>query len=179
VIDHDGANGWYTASQRLYTYGGRLMRMQHITPPKSGPCVIVRADLLEFSNPPYRGAWADRIIAGGEQEYLTLLERHRLPVDTLAAVGLGHFCDFMKTSGHPIEPLPFPANVVINHGDSMSTAGGVNGYSAISTLGFIKRTVKWTPTFRIITPAIRREFHIPSDQNIPAAYRATGSVFWR
>ena len=46
VEANPGANGWYTASQRFYTYGGRLMRLQRIGGGAAGPCVIVRRDLL-------------------------------------------------------------------------------------------------------------------------------------
>ena len=58
VADRRGANGWYTASQLFYTYGGRLMRRQRIQPPASGPCVIVRTDLLTFERPPFTAEWA-------------------------------------------------------------------------------------------------------------------------
>ena len=179
VASHHGANGWYTASQRFYTYGGQLMRLQQIKDPASGPCVIVRSDLLQFAKPPFAGAWAERIARGGEQDYLDLLGRHGVEVCTLAAVGLGYFKAFMEEQGHPLAPLPFPANIVINHKDSVSTTGGANGYPLISRLGVLKRSIRFLPTLRLATSGIRREFHIPSNQDIPPGYMTGGSVFWR
>ena len=72
VAGRPGANGWYTTSQFFYTYGGRLMRRQPIASPASGPCVIVRTDLLTFERPPFTAEWARIIAAGGEQRYLRL-----------------------------------------------------------------------------------------------------------
>lgn len=178
VSQHHGANGWYTTTQRFYTYGGRLMRLQQIKDPASGPCVIVRSDLLEFEAPPFTGRWAQRVARGGEQAYLDYLSRHGVEVCTLAAVGLGHYKAFMAEEGHPLDPLPFAANIVINHKDSVSTAGGRHGYPLISSLSSLKRTIRWLPTFRLAAAAVRREFQIPDSRDIPQAYRG-GSVFWR
>jgi len=174
-----GGNGWYNASQRFYTYGGQLMRLQHIAGDAAGPCVIVRSDLLAFARPPFRGAWVDRTVADGEQDYLALLARQNVEVSELAAVGLGHYRAYMAERGTPLSPLPFAGNVVINHQDSMSTAGGVHGYQPISSLGALKRSVRWLPTLRWASSATRREFSIPPNSEIPAAYRGGASVFWR
>lgn len=179
VAGHPGAHGWYTTSQRFYTYGGQLMRLQRIKDPASGPCVIVRRDLLAFEAPPFTGAWARRVARGGEQNYLDLLARHGLEVCTLAAVGLGYFKEFMLEQGHLLEPLPFAANVVINHTDSVSTTGGTNGYQLLSRLATLKRSMRFLPTLRLATAELCREFHIPPNHHIPAAYKTGGSVFWR
>jgi hypothetical protein len=174
-----GANGWYTTSQFFYTYGGRLMRHQSIAAPASGPCLIVRADLLTFDRPPFTAQWARTIAEGGEQRYIHCLERHDIEVCVLAAVGIGHYRQFMADRGHALDPLPFAGNVVINHKDSMSTTGGTHGYQVMSQLSALKRSVRWLPTLRYASAAVRAEFSIPEDHEIPAAYRGSASVFWR
>ena len=179
VAEQRGAAGWYTTSQRFYAYGGRLMRLQQIQPPASGPCVIVRTDLLTFAAPPFDAPWADMLRRGGEDVYLAFLARRGVEVCVLAAVGLGHYREFMAAAGHPLAELPFAANVVINHGDSASTTGGNNGYQSLSGLGSLKRAVRWLPTLRLASDSIRREFHIPPDVEIPHRFRGGGSVFWR
>ena len=179
VMARRGGAGWYTTSQRFYRYGGYVMRLQQIRPPASGPCVIVRSDLLTFASPPFVTAWAETLRAGGEQAYVDLLARRGVEVCVLAAVGISHYRGFMADAGQPLEPLPFAANVVINHADSMSTTGGANGYQWLSTMGSLKRTVRWLPTLRLALPGLRREFHIPPDREIPSGFRGGASVFWR
>jgi hypothetical protein len=179
VDANPGANGWYTTSQRFYTYGGRLMRLQQINGGAAGPCVIVRRDLLTFATPPFQGAWVDLVRAGGEERYLECLSRHRREVCELAAVGLGYYRGFMAARGQPLAALPFAANVVINHKDSMSTAGGQHGFPLMSSLGSLKRSIRWLPSLRLATASVRDEFHIPATGEIPDAYRGGASVFWR
>ncbi len=177
---HRGGNGWYTNRQRFYTYGGRVMRLHHITPPGSGPCVMVRADLLTYAQPPFAGAWADRIIRGGEQNYMAILASHQREINILAAVGIAYYHDYMREMGHPLAPLPFAGNVVINHGDSMSTSGGTHGYQLRSGLRAARWAARLLPTMRLATAAIRQEFGLPSADQVPAPFRrAGGSVFWR
>jgi len=171
--------GWYSSSQRLFTYGGSLSRLMQVPHPRSGPFVLLRSDALQFDAPPFSGEWVAIVEGGGEHDYLRLLARHRQAVCTLAAVGHAHYVTFMSRIGQPLQPLPFPANLVINHPDSMSTAGGVNGYPVMSALGRLKRSLRWVPTLRVATPAIRREFHVPPGGQIPAPYRGVASVFWR
>lgn len=179
-------NGWYSATQRFFVYGGTVSRLISIPQPRSGPFVMVRSDLLQFNSEPFSGAWVDIVVgrdepaAGrGEHEYLELLARHRQPVCTLAAVGHNHYLTLMERLSRPLRPLPFPANLVINHPDSMSTAGGPYGYQPLSKLGYAKRSVRWLPTIRIVTPAMRREFMIPPKSAIPTQFRGGASVFWR
>lgn len=179
VAANRGAAGWYTVSQRFYTYGGVLMRLQRIQAPASGPCAIVRSDLLTFASPPFTASWAGLLRQGGESGYLDLLAGRGVEVCVLAAVGIAHYRNFMAAAGHPLAPLPFAANVVINHADSTSTTGGPNGYQPLSLLGSLKRSVRWLPTLRLATPRIRREFHIPPDREIPARFRGGASVFRR
>lgn len=174
----DGA-GWYSSSQRFFTYGGSLSRLMQVPPPRSGPFVLVRSDALQFDAPPFSGEWVAIVEGGGEHDYLRLLARHQQAVCTLAAVGHAHYVTFMSRIGQPLQPLPFPANLVINHRDSMSTAGSANGYPVMSALGRLKRSLRWVPTLRVATSAIRREFHVPPDAQIPAPYRGGASVFWR
>ncbi len=174
-----GGNGWYATSQRFYTYGGRLMRLQKIGGGAAGPCVVVRRDLLTFGHPPFSGPWFDLVHGGGEDRYLECLSRHRREVCELAAAGLGHYRAFMSAIGHPLAPLPFAANVVINHKDSVSTTGSTHGYQLMSSLGSLKRSLRWMPSLRLATPAVRQEFHIPATREIPDTYRGGASVFWR
>jgi hypothetical protein len=179
VAARRGASGWYTGAQRFYTYGGTLMRLQRIGEPAAGPCVIVRSDLLAFDAPPFHGRWRDLVAEGGEARYLQLLSRHGVEVCTLAAAGIGHYRTLMASQGHPLDPLPFAGNIVINHKDSMSTTGGAHGYPLLSGLGSLRRSLRWLPTLRLATPSVRREFRIPPDREIPAPYRGGASVFWR
>ncbi len=177
---HRGSNGWYTETQRFYTYGGRVMRLHNILSPGSGPCVIARTDLLTFARPPFSGTWADRIIQGGEQEYMTILASHQREINILAAVGIAYYNDYMRELGHPLVPLPFAGNVVINHGDSMSTSGGTNGYRLRSRLSALRWGLRLLPTMRYATAALKAEFNLPGWDQIPRAFRRTGgSVFWR
>ena len=171
--------GWYSSSQRLFTYGGTLSRLMQVPHPRSGPFVIVRREALQFDAPPFSGDWVAIVAAGGEHEYLHLLARHGQAVCTLAAAGHAHYVTLMARLGQPLRPLPFPANLVINHPDSMSTAGGVNGYPMLSTLGRLRRSLRWVPTLRVTTSVMRREFHVPDRGEIPAEYRGGASVFWR
>jgi hypothetical protein len=179
VAAHAGAVGWYNAAQYFYTYGGALTRLQRIADPASGPCAVVRTELLSFQAPPFHGRWADLVAGGGEQTYLDLLARHGVEVCTLAAAGLGHYRRLMAMEGRPLAPLPFAGNVVINHPDSMSTTGGVHGYRPISRYRFVRRAIGWIPTLRLATRALRHEFQVPATADIPPAYRGGGSIFWR
>lgn len=189
VADHHGENGWYCSSQLFYTYGGRLMRRVDVQGSGVGPCVIVRADLLTFAAPPFSGAWVDLVLAGEESNYLRMLGRHGERVNELAAVGLGHYPEFMTSQGHALKPLPFPANVVINHPDSTSfVAGGVGSYHHVRFaqhtalrrfLCWAKQRIAWLPTLRLATRSLRREFLIPPEGDIPRRYRTGGSLFWR
>lgn len=189
VAEGHGATGWYSASELFYTYGGRLLRYHKIAGMRSGPCVILRSDLAEFAVPPFKGEWTDIIKRGGEERYLGLLARHGEKTSVLAAVGLGNFREFMIQRGQPLLPMPFPANVVINHSDSTShVPGGMGSYYFVGipqrfsrrvALSRLKQRMRWLPTLRLLSPSLRREFSIPPDSEIPAAYRTSGSLFWR
>jgi len=180
VADHRGENGWYCPSEMFYTYGGRFMRLFDIPAPCAGPCVIVRANLLQFTKPPFYGAWTELIIAGGESTYLRLLGRHDEMVNTLAAVGLGHYREYMSNEGYPLNALPFPGNVIINHRDSTSfVAGGLGSYEAMGFQRAVKRCLRFLPSVRLMTRSLRREFLIPSKEEIPLRYRNGDSIFWR
>jgi hypothetical protein len=173
-----GANGWFSPSQLFYRYGGRVFRVSEIVPPKSGPFVVVRSDLLEFNTPPFSGEWVRLVQHDREFEYLRLLARHQLPVCTLAAAGHGHYPTLMSRLGKDLQPLPFSANLVINHPDSMSTSGGTHGFAMLSSVGSLRRSLRWLPTLRPTTSSVLSEYHVPTDREIPASYRG-GSVFWR
>jgi hypothetical protein len=180
VDDHRGENGWCCSSEIFYTLGGRLARFFRMQAPAAGPCVIVRADLLQFAFPPFAGHWADLIRAGGEDHYLKLLERRAARVNTLAAVGHNHYLTLMKLEGHPLRSLPFPGNVVINHNDSMSfVEGGAGSFQPLSLRTRAKRFLQFLPSMRLMSPSLRSEFSVPSNKEIPRAYRNAGSVFWR
>jgi hypothetical protein len=178
IASHRGANGWYSASQLFYAYGGRLVRRSSIVPPRSGPFVAVRRDLIAFDRPPFSGEWLKIVESGGEFHYLSLLARHNVAVCTLAGAGHGYYPTLMERTGHPLAPLPFPANLVINHADSMSSTGWQHGYASLSKLGSLRRSVRWLPTLRAATSGMLREYRVPPSEAIPAEYR-NGSVFWR
>ena len=164
--------------------------LQKIPFPNSGPCVIVRANLLTFSTPPFSGAWIESsILSGGEEEYLKLLEKRSKPACKLAAVGHQNFVRFASHEGWTLEPLPFPGNIVINHWDLTShVSGGAGSYHCDRGLpssafrkacGKLKRRVKMLPSLRPITRTLRTEFAISDDEEIPARFRHGGSIFWR
>ena len=188
VDAHRGENGWYCASEMFYTYGGSLLRYFDIPGMSAGPCVIIRSDLLSFESPPFSGAWTDILVSGGESNYLDLLNRRGEDVNVVAAIGLGHYRRLMSDAGHALEPLPFPANVVINHRDSTSfVAGGIGSYYQAGPprsvfrqfLSRTKQRLSWLPTLRYATPSLRQEFLIPANCDIPIQYRVAGSIFWR
>jgi hypothetical protein len=169
--------GWYSASQYFYSYGGRLARFSKVGGQASGPFVAIRSDLLKFSTPPFLRHPGDTFTAWGDESYVETLSRYGVPVCVLAAIGHGHYRSYLAGEGHELQPLPFPANLVINHGDSMSTSGGKDGYPVRSALGWLRHSVRLLPTLTLATPSLRREYQIPRD--IPARYQSSGSVFWR
>jgi hypothetical protein len=188
VAANPGANGWYATSEYFYTYGGRMARFFQLQGMSAGPCVVIRGDLLTFASPPFAGDWTSIVLKGGESDYLRFLGRHGEPVNILAAVGLGNYREFTTQEGYPLQPMPFPTNVVINHLESTShVAGGIGSYHHGSAkypawrilLSRVKQRIKWLPTLRYMTRTIRREFSIPLDSEIPEAYRGGGSIFWR
>jgi hypothetical protein len=129
------------------------------------------------------------VLAGGELNYLKMLSRRGERVNELAAVGLGHYGEFMTNAGHPLKPLPFPSNVVINHVDSTSfVAGGIGSYQHMRFsrhtalrrfFSRAKQRIAWLPTLRTATRSLRREFLIPPDEDIPRRYRTGSSILWR
>jgi hypothetical protein len=189
VAEGGGSPGWYSTSEMFYTYGGRVLRDYEIGGLSSGPCVVVRSDLLEFGIPPYRGTWADIISGGGETHYLDLLARHGQNTSALAAVGLQNYRVYMEGRGYPLLPMPFAGNIVINHSDSMShVPGGIGAYhfagkqaglTLRTALSRCRQIVRWLPTFRLMTKRLRQEFSVPDDARIPAAYLNRGSIYWR
>ena len=179
VSDHRGENGWYCPFVLFHAYGGHLVRSARISAPASAPFAIVRTDLLKFEVPPFRSAWTELVIRGGEAEYLALLSRRCEVVNTLAAVGLAHYREYMAIEGHPLEPLPFPGIVMINHSDSTSfVSGGLGSYQPEEYYAALKRYVRWLPSLQLVGPALRREFLIPAKDEIPRRYQR-GSIFWR
>jgi hypothetical protein len=183
------APGWYSAAELFYTYGGILFRVHVVQGTSSGPCVIVRSDLFEFALPPFTGEWTEVIKRGGEARYLDLLARHGEKTCLLAAVGLQNFREYMTCRGQSLRPIPFPANLVINHSDSTShVAGGIGSYEFVrkrprsslrQVFGSLKRCARLLTTFRPVTAELRHEFSIPRIYEIPRRYRAGGSLFWR
>jgi hypothetical protein len=189
VATNRGANGWYTPAEFYHAYGSRWVRKNSRPPTMSGPGVIVRSNLLKFAMPPFTGDWLNMIVEGGERPYAELLARQNRKINTLAAVGLAYFQRLMTADGHPLEALPFPGNVVINHLDSTSHVPGGIG-TAVSEepaapapfrmhLGRLKRVALSLPSVRPLTHALRSEFTIPAPDVVPVAYRGRGSMFSR
>jgi hypothetical protein len=189
VAAHAGAPGWHSTSELFYTYGGRLLRDHKLPDMCSGPCVILRSDLVEFASPPFEGEWCEIIKRGGEGHYLQLLARHHEKTCVLAAVGLQNFREYMARRGQALLPMPFAANIVINHSDSTShVPGGIGSYDFAGraqrpalrpALAKLRQGIRWLPTLRLLTPELRREFSVPPSAEIPPARRNGGSVFWR
>jgi len=189
VARRRGANGWYTPSEFYYAYGSRWLRSNQRPASGSGPGVIVRSDLLEFASSPYSGVWLETILQGGERRFAELLARRSQRINTLAAVGLANFQKLMLAEGRPLEPLPFPGNVVINHSDSTSHVPGGVGTAVPeqspvrnalrARLSRIKRAGSRLPSVRPLTPALCSEFAIPAPRLVPRAYRRRGSIFSR
>jgi len=189
VAMNPGANGWYTPSEFYYAYGSCLVRRNLRPFATSGPGVIVRADLLRFARRPFTGVWSRIIVEGGERRFAEVLARRNRKINTLAAVGLANFQTLMTAEGHPLMPLPFPSNVVINHMDSTSQVPGGIG-SAIPTtvmaratirtrLRNLKRMVAVLPSVGPLTRGLCNEFTIPAPDAVPSAYRHRGSIFSR
>jgi hypothetical protein len=189
VAVHSGANGWFTPFEFVHTYSSRWL-VKHFQPPiMSGPVVIVKSDLLKFASVPFTDTWLELIIEAGEKKYADLLAGRRRKINTLAAVGHTHFQRLMKAEGYPLEPLPFPGYVVINHADSTSqVAGGLGSaapenavarYTLRSRVNHVKRIGLSLPSLAPLTHAVRREFTIPAPDIIPKPYKSRGSLFAR
>ena len=74
-----------------------------------------------------------------ESDYLELLGRRGQMVSTLAAVGHGHYREYMTNEGYPLKPLPFPPIVMINHADSISlVAGGQGSYQPVGLRDYVE-----------------------------------------
>ena len=177
VANHSDENGWYCPAVLFHAYGKRLVRFVAYQGLFAGPCVIVRTNLLKFESPPFAGSWTKLVVANDESNYLDLLGRHRLNVNTLAAVGHGRYREYMINEGHPLGPLPFPPILMINHADSISLGQG--SYEAVGLQSMLRRSLKWLPSVRFLTRSVRNEFLIPPNSQIPNRYRKQGSIFWR
>jgi len=189
VAVHGGANGWYTPSEFFHAYDSRWL-VKHFQPPmKSGPVVIVKSNLLKFATVPFTDIWLELILEAGERKYAELLAGRRRRTNTLAAVGHTLYQRLMKAQGYPLEPLPFPGYVVINHADSTSQVSGGLGSAILeksaaprtlrSRLNRLKRIGLRLPSVRPLTHAVRSEFTIPAPGIIPRAYKNRGSLFAR
>jgi hypothetical protein len=104
VAAHSGATGWYAPSEIFYAYGSRWVRKYVLNPTISGPCVIVRSNLLKFASSPFAGNWMNIIIEDNDRPYLELLRMRNRKVNTLAAVGHTDFRRLMNAEGHFLEP---------------------------------------------------------------------------
>jgi hypothetical protein len=177
VTNHSDENGWYCPAVMFYAYGRRFVRFVVYRGSFAGPCVIVRTNLLKFEAPPFSGSWTKLAIADGDSNYLELLGRHGQMVNTLAAVGHGHYREYMTNEGYPLKPLPFSPILMINHADSISLGQG--SYQPVGLQTVLRRLVRWLPSVRFLTSSVRNEFLIPPNDEIPVRYRRQGSIFWR
>lgn len=181
-------HGWYSANTLFHSYGSRWLRFVSFSGMSSGPFAIFHKELLHFDLPPFSGPWTDLVHSSGESAYLDLLARHGEKVNTLAAAGLAHYRALASAEGKSLNPLPFVPMIMINHIESTShVSGGLGSYdrgpqshpSWRIFLSGLKRRIRWLPTLRWLSLSLRREFSVPSQSAIPAAYRSRGSLFWR
>ena len=177
IASRDGGHGWYAPVMLTYAYGGRWIRRRVMPEAIAGPFAVVRADLLQFAEPPFHGWWVERARADDEEAYLAALAAAGRPICAMVAAGHTRYCDVLAREGHPLAPLPFNAHLMINHDDSTSTVeGGVGTARRPSPAQIARHAHRWVPELRPLTAAMRRDFAIPFP--VPAAY-AGASVLWR
>jgi hypothetical protein len=119
IEQNRGAKGWYNRIQ-YFRGSGRWWLRKHRTPKGfSTSCIIVRADLLEFVEPPFPPSpWLDILTPYPDDlAKYTALKR---PINTLATVGHHNYVRFLAQRGHELQELPFAANIIITHYDSTS-----------------------------------------------------------
>ena len=177
IASRDGENGWYAPVMLTYAYGGRWIRRRVMPDAIAGPFAIVRADLLRFDEPPFRGWWVDDLRADREDAYLATLAAERRPVCTMVAAGHPRYCELLAREGRPLAALPFSAHLMINHDDSTSSVeGGAGSAQRPTAAQIVRHAHHWVPQLRPLTAAMRRDFTIPFA--VPDAY-AGASVLWR
>jgi hypothetical protein len=187
VSANKGVVGWYSASELFYVYGGHWLREYSLPQTHSGPCAIFRSDLLQFDKPPFKGRWVQILTSSGESRYLKVLASRGQKVNTVAAVGHTQYRSLFTAEGHILAPLPFLANVVINHSDSTSHVAGGSGSRIIedtprrlrwrTTISAIKQRFRLLPSLRPFTSSLCRDFSILSPSQVPAVYRSRGLLF--
>jgi hypothetical protein len=177
IAARDGGHGWYAPVMLTYAYGGRWIRRRVMPEAIAGPFAVVRADLLQFAEPPFHGWWVERARADGEDAYLAALAAAGRAICAMVAAGHTRYCDVLAREGHPLAPLPFNAHLMINHDDSTSTVeGGAGTAQRPSPAQIARHAYRWVPELRPLTSAMRRDFAIPFP--VPAAYSGA-SVLWR
>lgn len=138
------ANGWYFTDGFVHRYGRPWVLCSPGHHQTCGTCAVVRTDALRFApDPVYRGEL----------------------VETLAAAGHNLYSDFMARAGRPLEPLPFPGSIYIQHSDSIATTlppyDGGAGSALRRRLRAIREVGRRVRRARPVTPSLAREFTIP------------------
>lgn len=140
---HPDANGWFFTDGFAHQYGQPWVSRSPNHHQRCGTCAIVRTDALQFaSDPVYRGGL----------------------VETLAAFGHTGYRDFMARAGRPIEPLPFPGSIYIQHPDSIITTRHApdagDGSALRRRLRAVRDAGRRARQLRLLTPSLAREFTI-------------------
>lgn len=139
---HPDANGWYFPDGFSHRYGQPWLQRSRNHHMRCGTCAIFRTDHLRFErDPEYRGEL----------------------VNTAAAFGHTGYRELMAKAGHPLEPLPFPGSVYVQHADSVVTVqpGGAAGTIVRGVLRSARDLARAVSAMRPLTPSLAREFTIP------------------
>lgn len=142
VCRSKGPPGWYFETGYAYQYGRpwiRRTRRQHLL---HGTCAIFRADVLSFGpRADYRGEYVNIEAAEGHTEFVSLMAR----------------------AGAPLQQLPFPGSIYIQHPDSVVAARIEPPSRAswlLSRLRRMRRDLSLLADVRPVTAGLAREFSI-------------------
>ena len=188
VCAHHGVDGWYSASEYFYRYGGRLVYRYDVPELQAGPNLILRADLVRFASvADSRGRWFEIARSPANEGYLNALRNRGPRVCTAAAVGHTQYLRLLKSECVDIHALPFTSSIVIQHPDSTSNVSGGDGSGAsvVSSAQSVLRRrlrrgeqiIKRLRNVRPVTNRLRSEFSLLSPKQVPLSYRNHGLPF--
>ncbi|MGD0903295.1 MAG: hypothetical protein ABR924_10185 [Terracidiphilus sp.] len=140
VTQNLGRNGWYFRSGYLWETGGRLLYLYNSFSSFCGTSHIIRRDLYKLPD----------CAQSASQDYIRkMLGSHLFIADRL------------RSSGAPLDPLPFPGAVYrIGGAGSASRSPGLMR-KVFGNRGFVKSPIKVAGAirrFRLLTEGFREEF---------------------